>query len=402
MKKDGGLTFHNQLNTGLEFRYQNNTNYDTFADEPFNAFDITKHINTVYIPTASVVAAFPGQYHIPGEPSQYVFTPLNGDNAHSNLYEFGPYFQDILKFTDQLSLLLGARADIIYVDSKTPPGTPASLFKVMSTTQVLPSANISPTYKPVPWLTTYFTFNFSQSTNTGDGGDYSPTFTPQDFHQPSYLYEVGAKFSLLQNTLYLTGTGYVQNRQNPSQGGTSVKVEVKGLEFEADYQPNKHFYATASYSFLDAHTIDPGFTHEAFPITTATSVPAGTVLLTDVPTFGAGLPNGFIGHFRTPGYPQHLFNTLISYKTDFGLGATADMQVTSPMTVSYDGTVKIPWQYNVDFSVFYQFMKRYEARVGIYNVTNQHNWNPANPIYGNESIFADEPIHVEGTFKIKF
>ena len=77
------------------------------------------------------------------------------------------------------------------------------------------------------------------------------------------------------------------------------------------------------------------------------------------------------------------------------------MRVTSPMDVSYLGNVKIPWQYNVDFSVFYQF-SRYEARVGIYNATNQHNWDPANPIYGNESIFADEPIHVEGTFKIKF
>ncbi len=399
-KDDGGLVFHNQLNTGLEFRYQNNTNYDTFAVEPFDAFDITKGPQSIFIPLATNLAA--GDSHIPGEPARYVFSPLNGDNAHSNLYEFGPYFQDILKFNDQLSLIIGGRGDILYVDSKTPPGTPASEFKVMSTTQVLPSANISPTYKPFPWLTTYFTFNFSQSTNTGDGGDYSPTFTPQDFHQPSYLYEVGAKFSLLKNTLYLTGTGYVQNRENPSQGGSSVKVDVKGLEFEADYQPNKHVYATASYSLLDAHTLDPGFTHEVTPITTSDNVAPGTVLTTDVGSFVNNNGDGFVGRYRTPGYPEHLFNTLVSYKTDFGLGATADMQVTSPMNVSYDGTVKIHWQYNVDFSVFYQFLKHYEARVGIYNATNQHNWNPANPIYGNESIFADEPIHVEGTFKIKF
>ena len=397
MKKDsGGLVFHNQLNTGLEFRYQNNTNYDTFAVEPFDAFDITKGPSSIFIPIATNLAA--GDVHIPGEPARYVFSPLNGDNAHSNLYEFGPYFQDILKFTDQFSLLLGARADILYVDSKTPPGTPAADFKVMSTTQVLPNANISPTYKPFSWLTTYFTFNFSQSTNTGDGGDYSPTFTPQDFHQQSYLYEVGAKASLLKNTLYFTTAGYVQNREDPSQGGGSVKVEAKGLEFEADYQPNKHFYATASYSLLDEHTVDPGFVHEGLPITTSDNVLPGTVLLTDVPPAGFAVPNG---HYRTPGYPEHLFNTLISYKTDFGLGASADMQVTSPMDVSYLGNVQIHWQYNVDFSVFYQF-QRYEARVGIYNATNQHNWNPANPIYGNESIFAEEPIHVEGSFKIKF
>ena len=228
MKKDeAGLVFHNQLNTGLEFRYQNNTNYDTFAVEPFDAFDITKGPGLTYIPLATNLAA--GDSQVPGEPSRYVFSPLNGDNAHSNLYEFGPYFQDILKFTDQFSLLFGARADILYVDSKTPPGTPASEFEVLSTTQVLPNANISPTYKPFPWMTTYFTFNYSESTNTGDGGDYSPTFSPSDFHQPSYLYEVGSKFSLLKNTLYFTTAGYIQNRENPSIGGTSVKGGGQGL-----------------------------------------------------------------------------------------------------------------------------------------------------------------------------
>ena len=397
MKKDsGGWTIHNQLNTGIEFRYQNNTNYDTFAVEPFDAFDLTKGPQTIFIPLATSLAA--GSVHIPGESDRYFFSPNNGESAHSNLYDFGPYFQDVLKLTEKFSLLFGARADILYVDAKSPPGTPASEFLAMSTTQVLTNANISPTYKPFSWLTTYFTFKFSQSTNTGDGGDYSPTFIPQDFHQPSYLYETGAKFSLLNNRLFVTTTGYVQNRQNPSQGGTSVKINAKGLEFDVAYQPNKHFYATAGYSLLDAHTIDPGFTHEYVPIATGDNVVPGTTLLTDVPPPGFSVPNG---HYRTPGYPEHLFNGLASYKTDFGLGFTADLQVTSPMTLSYDGTVKIPWQYNVDLSVFYQY-KRYEARLGIYNVTNQHNWDPANPIYGNESVFADEPIHVEGTFKIKF
>lgn len=397
--ESAGLTFHNQLNTGLDFRFQNNTNYDTFAYEPFDAFDITAPKSTVQIPTALNLAA--GQYHIPGTPSQYVFTPNNGDSAHSEFYEFGPYFQDTLKFTDQLSLFFGARADLIYVQAESPAGTPKSLYQTMTTTQLLPNVNISPTYKPFSWMTAYFTYNYSESTNTGDGGAYSPTFTPSDFHQPSQLFEVGTKFSLIKDKLFFTTTGYVQNRVNPSIGGTSVKQNVKGLEFEADYQPDKHFYATASYSLLDSHTLDPGFTHEAVPITTSDNVKPGTVLITDVGSFT--LPTGgYTGSYRTPGYPEHLFNTLMSYKTSFGLGATADMQVTSPMNVSYDSTVKIHWQYNVDFSLFYQFLKHYEARVGIYNATNQHNWDPANPIYGNESIFADEPIHVEGSVKIKF
>jgi outer membrane receptor protein involved in Fe transport len=392
---------HNELNTGLEFRFQTNTNYDTFAYEPFDAFDITQPISTVNIPLSSNLAA--GQYHVPGEPAKFVFTPNNGDSAQSVYYEFGPYFQDEFKLTNQLSLFFGGRADILYVDSTSPPGTPAALYEATSTKQVLPNANISPTYKPFSWMTLYFTYNFSESTNTGDGGSYSPTFTPEDYHQQSRLYELGSKFSLLKDKLFLTVTGYQQERANPSIGGTSVIEDVKGVEFEADYQPNKHFYATASYSILDSESINPGFTHEATPIATGPVAP-GTVLITDsasfvLPSTPAG--DAYLGTFRTPGYPKSLINGLVSYKTDFGLGATADIQITSPMTVSYDETVKIPWQYNIDFSVFYQY-KNLIGRVSVYNATNQYNWNPANPIYGNESIFALEPIHVEGTFKILF
>jgi outer membrane receptor protein involved in Fe transport len=395
---EGGLTFHNELNAGFELRFQNNTNYDTFAYEPFDAFDITAPRYTTNIPLASNLAA--GQFHIPGTAAKYVFTPNNGDSAHSDAYELGPYFQDTLKFTDQLSLFLGGRADILYVDAQSPNGTPADMYLHTYTTQVLPNANISPTYKPFKWMTAYFTYNFSESTNTGDGGSYSPTFTYHDYHQQNRLYELGTKFSLLHDTLFMTATGYIQHRTEPSQGGASNVVLVKGLEFETEYQPNKHLYATASYSFLDSHTVNPGFTHEAFPIATGPVAP-GTVLVTDVASFAAAPGGSFSGTYATPGYPSNLFNGLVSYKTDFGLSASADLQVTSPMTLSYDGTVKLPWQYNVDMTVTYAF-NRFEFRVGLYNITNQYNWNAANPIYGNESVFLEEPFHVEGTFKIKF
>ena len=35
--------------------------------------------------------------------------------------------QDSLKFTDQVSLLFGARVDILYVDAQSPAGTPHKL-----------------------------------------------------------------------------------------------------------------------------------------------------------------------------------------------------------------------------------------------------------------------------------
>jgi outer membrane receptor protein involved in Fe transport len=394
--KTPGLVMHNELNTGLDFRFQNNTNYQTFDVEPFDAFDITQPISTIRVPQSQLIAA--GDYHVPGATSLFYFNAA--DSTQSQLYEFGPYLQDEFKFNDKFSLFFGGRADILYVDAQSPPGTPESAYQHMATVQVLPNANISPTFKPYSWMTLYFTYNFSESTNTDDGGSYDPSFTAQDFHQPSRMYELGSKFSVLKDKLYFTATGYIQDRENPTIGGASVRQNVDGAEFEMYYQPNKHLYATASYSFLDSHSDNPGFTHEAFPIATGPVKP-GTVLLTDVASFGAAPGGSFSGDYLTPGYPVNLFNGLVSYKTDFGLGASADIQVTSPMTISYDGTIKIPWQYNLDLSVFYTY-KNITARVSVYDATDQRNWDPANPIYGNESIFAVEPIHVEGSVKIRF
>ena len=69
--------------------------------------------------------------------------------------------------------------------------------------------------------------------------------------------------------------------------------------------------------------------------------------------------------------------------------------------VTWVSGVEIPWQYNVDFSAFYTW-KQSEVKLSVYNATDQANWGSVNPIYGLDSIFAAEPIHLEGTLKIHF
>ncbi len=399
-ESDPGLSFHNELNTGVEFRFQQNTDYESIASEPFNIYDLTQSSLKIFdeIPPADY-----GRFnvaHIPGLPQKYVFD-VNGldngaDSGKSELYETSFYAQDVLKFTPQWSLLFGGRADIFHVDAETPPGTPSDLFASDSTTQILPDFNVSLDYKPFDWMTVYATVDRGQAPgNTGQSGSFSPfLLNAGDFHQWATLYEIGAKFSILNDKLFATVAAYKENRYDPASDGGDYRQRIKGAEVDFNYQPDKHFYATASYSWAESVDVDPGFQYNTVPVNENPT-------FWDTPSFIQSGVDALGGTYKSPGFPVNSFNLLLVYKLDCGLGASFDAQATSPINVAWVGGVQIPWQYNMDASVFYDY-KHSEVKLSVYNLTDQQNWGSVNPIYGLDSIFVSEPIHIEGTIKIHF
>jgi outer membrane receptor protein involved in Fe transport len=395
---DPGLTFHNTLNAGVEYRYEDHNDVQSFAAEPFNAYDLTQ--NGIDINVPQTVTQGNGAFHVPGMPPQYFFQL--GTSGRSQVSEGSAYAQDLLKFTDQWSFFFGARADTYYIAAEDPRGTPSALYSEDHTTQVLPNFNISPTFKPFPWMTLYATFNRGQAPgNTQQSSTYAPEeLASSQFHEWATLYEAGAKFSLIDNKLFTTVDIYKENRYDPASTGGTYKQQINGVEWDLNYQPDKRFYMTASYSYAYSHDIDPGFIHDTFPVDSAGARDGGQIQY-DYPSFLQGGVNSGIGTYKTPGFPNQVFNTLAVYQFDNGLGFSADLQVTSPINVTWVSDVKIPWQYNVDLSAFYTW-KQSEVKLSVYNATNEKNWGAVNPIYGLDSIFAEEPIHLEGTLKIHF
>jgi hypothetical protein len=43
-----------------------------------------------------------------------------------------------------------------------------------------------------------------------------------------------------------------------------------------------------------------------------------------------------------------------------------------------------------------------DAKLALLNLTDQKNWSPPNPFYGNDSVVAECPFHVEATITFKF
>ena len=402
-KAGGGWTWKNLINAGVELRYQQVNAYNDYFNEPANAWDLSRPRSEInYINQAAngsvSLARFghPGRFASPG-----VF---NGDTNQSRAFTLSPYFQHEMKFGTKFGLLYGARLDILFVKATDPVAPSFAAQNTDSTVQAIPNFNISPTFSPFPWLTTYFTYNYSQATGVANGGGYVMggntlgTFASSYFHQVSELYELGAKASLLKNTLFISSALFHQTRNVPSNTNAGVinnKLNVNGFEIEANYQPNKNFWITASYTLLDAvYRNQVPFSVQSYPFNQI----GNNFNLTD--TFGVLSPYPK-GDYRQPGLPKNQFNMLVSYKLDMGLGASIGAVVTGPQNLNFNGVTRIPTQYTLDASIFYKH-KRFELVLSVLNLTDQKNWSPPNAVYANDSIVANLPIRVNGTVRIKF
>ncbi|HEY4988462.1 MAG TPA: hypothetical protein VII09_01575, partial [Opitutaceae bacterium] len=278
-----------------------------------------------------------------------------------------------------------------------PPGFAAAHA---STVEGEGAADVSLTYKPASWNTMYATGDYNQSPVTSNGGGYAgftgDSLVPADFHIANFLYEVGDKFALVNNTLFLTAAIFYQQRSQTDQFGNTSKIDAEGYEFEANYQPNKNFSGTMAFSYLNAWL--PGasgglaFTEDVYD---AFAPPYGNG--TGSPNFDP-LPKG---NYRLPGVPRELFSSFAKYKLNSGFGASLGLVVTGPIITSYIGDVTIPTQYDVDGALFYE-AKRWAARVNFYNITDRKNWSAESGAVGNDLITPDLPFHVQGSITYRF
>ncbi|HET7536897.1 MAG TPA: TonB-dependent receptor, partial [Candidatus Didemnitutus sp.] len=299
-------------------------------------------------------------------------------------FTVGPFIQSTTKINEKLNLVLGGRYDFMKAHVKEPlPPIPAE----DEISVAIPNFNGSLIYKTTDTSSVYFTYNYSQNTSgaVGNGGGITGWSSDangnnfldkEKFTQPSTLYEAGSKFALMGSKVFLNFAIYDQKRTAKATSSTFIQeFHTKGFEAEINYQPNKNFYATASYSYIDATVTYGG----------------------DYPFFGAPLeiPPGNQAHYapangstvKVSGLPSHLFNGLVSYSFSNGLSVSANTVVTGEMNNNASGSLVIPWQYSIDASVSYK-IKKWDFRLSVTNVTDEKNWSPPNGIYGNGSILA--------------
>jgi outer membrane receptor protein involved in Fe transport len=351
-----------------------------------------------------------------------------GNTGISDLYDWAAFFQDRMEFTPELSLLFGGRIDAVKAKSYDPLGGATCCFNSLPQSHEtgwygLGNVNTSLVWKPQPWVSGYITFDWTQSVNPngGEGGinAYTQVTDSSLLRADSYLYEAGLKFNMLDQKLFAGVAVFDQKRGVPTgQGGTTtVQANIRGVEMEANYQPSRNFFATASYSYIKT-TLNDAPTFYDYPAEPGAYVDGAALFA----VFAPGQK------FDDPGVPKHVFNVLGNYKFESGFGVRGGVQVTGPIETTPSGQLdvaastlggliplpqsiidaggyykspKIPWQYTANAAVFYSFGD-YTATISVYNLTNQKNWAPSPNIYGNDFIVLADPRTVELRLEAKF
>jgi outer membrane receptor protein involved in Fe transport len=457
----------NEIDAGFTYRYAHVLDIQNYNNEPVSVFDLSKSPSTWVFPTSAqlIGGAFPYvgafnhiQYGFPGEGSAFGSILYPNATIDSNLQDAAIFLEHRLTFSPQWSVLYGLRGDLVQLNDSDPLYSAAeTVYKSAANVNgyyVTPpesqhtgwyglyNGNISLVYSPTEWVSGYLTYNKAQYVyaQANDGAVGALNVAPvTQLRQGTLLEEAGVKFDLFNKALFISIAGFKQEREEST--GPSIYDEsyahITGAEFELNYQPSPHFFATASYSYL--HTrLDTPATFYNFPAQPGFNIDgAGTAL---------GCISGSCGfspnqNFEDPGVPHHLINFLVNYKLDSGLGFQANLQVTGPVQTTQAGYVNIaaleanlnsdfgygtyseplvdaipasvlktgyynpptiPWQYTLNAGVFYSFLEHYTARLMVYNLANRVNWLNDNPFYGNDFLTRQPPRSFDLTLTAKF
>ena len=413
--------------TGFDFRFNHVKGFSNFNFEADNLIDLTAPLSTRFFPIGAITGSLP----LPGYSGRFGGNTLvssggdyptgldsqgntgvfgNADTNDSNIYQIGYFLQNNFAFTDKLNLLVGGRGDLIFADDTDP--IPPAGFKPESDSTVVGqgAGDASLSYKFFPWMTSYGTYSYSQSYNSALGGGLAltnNTLAETNFHIASDLYELGSKFSLLDDKLFISVAGFYQTLNRRSNfGGANIRYNTKGFEFESTYQPTKNFFATLNYSYFSGHLDNVGGVLQA----TRTVYDTFTNTRPDiVQGTGAGTPNFYdfpADDYEVSGFPHSIISAFANYTLDCGLGASLGVVATGRYHLDLLGKVIIPPQYTLNAAVFYK-QPRWEARIDVLNLTDEDNFSPTFGFFGggflsSDDVYPDLPIRVQATLKFKF
>lgn len=440
------------LDAGFTYRYAHVLDIQNFVNEPVSIFDLSGPVSGFVFPAGLQVpagafpynAAFnhlqyglPGRFQGPPGPSGFPVAGFLNGTADSNLRDAAVFLEHRIQFSPQWSVLYGLRGDLVQLNYSdplgganygAPPGFSTLPVSASTAWYGLYNANISVVYQPSSHISTYLTYNKAQyvlpTANDGAIATWAEDPTNQ-LRQNTLLEEGGVKFDLFDKRLFISAAGFYQQRTiTTGPGGLAdTLAHIKGAEFELNYQPDPHFFATASYSYLHT-TLDSPAGFYNFPAQPGLNNDGAAT--GPVPLF---LPNQ---SFQDPGVPQQLINMLASYKHESGWGAQANVQVTGPVDVTQSGFLDlasiqasfpgvpanqlasfqanggyykspvIHWQYTANAAVFYNFLEHYAVKFSIYNLTNERNLTNDIPFYGNDFLTRQPPRDYDLSISAKF
>jgi hypothetical protein len=415
-----------QTMVGGAFRYDYAKDYKDGADEVQNLYDLTAppetYVNPAY-PTFRINAGTSG--YIPGK-DMFTYRSVISQTAESTIQQVAPFIQQEVTFlNDKVTILGGLRIDRSTVDAKRPTLLNASGQAIATTGDATaasatvnnPTRSISAIFKAKPWMSLYYTYNYIESVQgddfnavtTIDGqptvAGFQPIVNDQDLRVRNILYEVGSKYTLMDNKIFISTAVYRQERMR-TDPITFVKIpfKVHGAEAEISFQPSVRFsvYANASYSWMRNPNFrpNPGTKNylDQFPT---------NILVDGKPGTGLGSPNSSYnpyelrGNWHVPGTPVTILNVGSTYMFENGFGFTGNVQYIPSYSLNFDNTLHTRASTDMGLGVLYRKGK-WAFKVNMMNALDERILTSVGSGSSNHIMIVEKSRRMNATASYRF
>ncbi len=309
--------------------------------------------------------------------ARYAILPGTGANVrHTQQRHLGFFATDRVWFTPEISLIGGVRVSNYDLSYKTYGNGAATTVLGANQTFVDPRASL--VWEPTPSQTYYFSY----ASSTTPAGSFITTFpaglsaaTQSLDPERNRIFELGAKFSLMNNRLGLYGSLFRIEKEgayvtDPVSGTTTQSGDSQrnqGVELGVTGQLTRDWSLSANYVYMDSET-----TRSATPANLGRRIQY-------VPRHAASVWSTYEAFRDTP------------YQLTVGGGVTW----RSMAYLHADNTASVPSNFTLDAMLSHSFGERRQWRVAVngYNLTNELNSDSlfgtrANPSAGRTVIFS--------------
>ncbi|MBI5382937.1 MAG: TonB-dependent receptor [Opitutae bacterium] len=394
---------------GATVRYEGRESYTSYFNEYFYNFDITAP-SRVFSERARFPSSYYNGYVGPGGREFFPAAWDSPETVRSETWNPAIFWQQDLALTDQLSAIVGLRADRFYARAKDPLGdADGSRWRDAETVSAFSQA-YSLLYRVTPKLSLYATHNRIRAANGNVTGGGVILNTPdgqinrEDFRNLSELFEVGAKAALLEHQLFAGASWFEQERSRVSLKGKKNNLLLRGVELETTYQPSTRLSVTANATFQDGHYVQSrpfqmggrdiyaGYALGRGPGGLGTGTASYDPYANQVP----------VGDWPLLGLSKTMLNASVRYQWPGGFGASVNAAWQSRQTGNLDNQWHIPAQALYNASLFYE-TKRWLVNVDFLNLANARNWTHNGDAYtASQLVFPELPFRIEGYVKFRF
>src|SRR5690606_19755620 len=138
------------------------------------------------------------------------YARVGSATLNSTLHNIGLFAQDTIKFNDRWSFIIGTRVDYLNAHNKDPLTAPGVDPNVDTVEHFLFSGSASLIFTPTANSSYYLTVNrnaaVESSSSSGGFGFTNGEIASEIFENSSELVELGAKYRLLEDRLFVGST----------------------------------------------------------------------------------------------------------------------------------------------------------------------------------------------------